>query len=92
MCDPLGLSFSKMFRSEQAFSQNFLEAFSGEIVGRRRIAKLPTFDRAISMSLAERNIFEKLSPGVDFIIPFTLYAKLLCYMPSFYTLKRCIKA
>ena len=35
----LGDSFSKQFCSEQAFSHNYLEAFSGEIVGRRRTAK-----------------------------------------------------
>ena len=29
--------------------------------------KLPTVDRAVSIRLAEQNMFEKLSPGVGFL-------------------------
>ena len=83
--DPPGLSFSKMLRTEQAFSQNYLEAFTGEIVGRRRTAKLPTLDRAISMSLAERNIFEKLTPGINFLKFKSWAQSIFCSMQFFYS-------
>ena len=52
-----GLSFSKMFCSAK------LIEIALSKVGSFAVRRLPTFDRAISMSLAERNIFMKLSLG-----------------------------
>ena len=51
---------------QNRFLLNSFAPFSSKNSWETANSETPNFDRAISMSLAEQNIFEKLSPGLSF--------------------------